>query len=302
VSSDKVYEPIVLALGNFDGVHIGHKRLLERGLEKARLLNVSLAVLLFDPHPLKILYPERELNLLTGRKERLKIFEEIGVDIVYIIPFTHDFSITSPHEFIDKVVLRLNSVHLVVGFNYSFGIRGIGKPQDLVSYGEKNGFGVSILSPQMINGRIISSSEIRKNLIAGDILLAKEMMGRSPSILGTVVNGDKRGRILGFPTANIRTDKGMLIPKNGVYAVTSKIGEKTFGGMMNIGYRPTFDSNLEKSIEVNFFDFSGDLYGLEMKIEIQDRLRAEKKFSGVEEIIAQLNRDKENALKIINSL
>lgn len=292
----------MLALGNFDGVHLGHQKILKFGLAKARLLQTSLSVLLFDPHPLNVIHPERKLNLLTGREERLLLFEEMGVDKVFLFPFTKEFASTSPREFVENILLKLGVVHVVVGFNYSFGYQGSGRPEDLERFGQEYNFGVSIIQAQKIKDKVISSTEIRRYLLNGEIDMAKKMMGRSPIIAGTVIHGDGRGRNLGFPTANIQTDKNLLIPKNGVYAVSARIDGKAFGGMMNIGVRPTFTSAQEKTIEIYFFDFQDDLYNKNLIINIEAKLRSEKKFTGVDEIVAQLKKDKEQASNILSKV
>lgn len=297
VQAGQTYEPIVIALGNFDGVHLGHQKLLKCGLEQAKSLKVKLAVLLFYPHPLKVLYPERRLELLTGHEERLKLFEEIGVHKVFIMPFTSQLAATSPQEFVEEILLKLGAVHVVVGFNYSFGYKGKGNPELLKEYGKQYGFKVRVIQAQKMDDRIISSTEIRKYLLNGEIDLAKKMMGRCPKISGKVVHGDGRGgKILGFPTANIETDQDLLIPKNGVYIISTLIGEKKYGGMMNIGFRPTFKTDAQRTVEVNLFGYNGDLYGERLSIDVESRLRPERKFSDQEEIIAQLNRDKEQAI------
>ncbi|RNC28072.1 MAG: Riboflavin biosynthesis protein RibF [Candidatus Dichloromethanomonas elyunquensis] len=295
------YQPSVIALGNFDGVHLGHQKLLHVGLQKAKLLQIGLSVLLFDPYPLKVLYPEKKLNLLTGKEERLTLFEKIGVNQVFLLPFTLDFATTSPLEFVEKILLNIGAVHVVVGFNYSFGFQGKGNPKDLEEMGNQFGFGVSVIQAQKIGEKIISSTEIRRYLINGEIETAKEMIGRVPKITGKVVHGDGRGRNLGYPTANVQADEDLLIPKNGVYAVTSEIDGIIYGGMMNIGVRPTFTDEKEKTIEIYFLDYHGDLYGKELDISIEARLRPERKFNGKEEIIRQLNKDKEEAVRVLST-
>jgi len=302
IEEGQTYEPTVIALGNFDGVHLGHQKLLIRGLEKARAMDMGLSVFLFYPHPLKILHPERKLNLLTGHEERLIIFEEIGVEKVFLFPFTAEFAGTSPLAFVEKILLKIGAVHVVVGFNYSFGSQGKGNPDLLEKLSKHYGFEVSVIQAQKVRNKIISSSKIREYLMDGEIGLAKEMMGRSPRILGKIVHGDKRGSTLGFPTANIKIDEDLLVPKNGVYAVKTEIDGKTYGGMMNIGFRPTFETEAERSIEVHFFDYRGDLYSKDLIITIESKLRPERKFDGTEEIISQLNRDRLEALTILNKL
>ncbi|NLI92182.1 MAG: bifunctional riboflavin kinase/FAD synthetase [Peptococcaceae bacterium] len=300
IEPGKCYDPSVIALGNFDGVHLGHQKLLKFGLQKAKSLQMGLSVLLFDPHPLKVLYPERKLNLLTGREERLVLFERIGVDRVFLLPFSLDFANTSPEDFVRDILLSLGAAHVVVGFNYSFGFQGKGNPASLEEFGRQYGFGVSIIQAQKLGEKIISSTEIRRYLIHGEIEMAKRMIGRSPNIYGEVVHGDGRGRNLGYPTANILVDEDLLIPKNGVYAVTSEIDRQLYGGMMNIGVRPTFTDEQEKTIEIYFLDYQGNLYGRNLIINIEARLRSERKFNGMEEIISQLNRDKEETIQVLS--
>ncbi len=300
VNDDYNNEPCVIALGNFDGVHLGHQRLFKSGSIIAKQLNSKMAVLLLDPHPFKILHPGRSLNLLTDQRERLLLFEKYGIEKLFLYPFTLEFANTSPREFIENILLRIGAIHVVVGFNYSFGSKGKGTPQDLKSFGEEYGFGVSIIEAEKLDDSIISSSEIRRGLLNGDVATAKAMMGHPPKLRGIVGHGDKRGRQLGYPTANIQVHEDLLLPKTGVYAVSSEIDGKIYGGMMNIGLRPTFTSIKEQTVEVNFFDFAKDIYGIELIITIHERLRSEKKFSGVDEIINQLDKDKQEAMKVLN--
>lgn len=288
-------EPCVLALGNFDGVHLGHRRLLEHGLEQAVRLGVGLDVLVFEPHPLKVLFPERGVKLLSTTQERLHYMEEIGVRTVYHLPFTMEMANTSPELFVEKILLPLGVIHVVVGFNYSFGAQGKGNPELLQTLGQKHGFGVSVLQAQTMDGRVISSSSIRKALLQGDIKSAGSLLGRLPCLRGKVIHGEERGRLLGYPTANIQTKEDFLIPKRGVYAVWSFIDEKRVLGMMNIGMKPTFHEMYDTVVEVHFFDFEGDLYGKEITVFIEARLRDERKFGGINELLIQLERDCLNA-------
>jgi riboflavin kinase / FMN adenylyltransferase len=295
-------EPCVLALGNFDGVHLGHRRLLELGSKQAVRLGVGLSVLIFEPHPLKVLFPEREIKLLSTTEERLLYLETIGVQTVYLIPFTRKMANTSPEEFVEKILLPLGVIHVVVGFNYSFGAQGRGNPELIQALGKKHGFGVSVLQAQMINGQVISSSSIRKALLHGDIILASSLLGRSPCLRGTVVHGEERGRKLGYPTANILPAEDYLIPKRGVYAVWAYLDGKRVSGMMNIGMKPTFHDLYITMVEVHFFDYIADLYGREIEVHIVERLRDERKFNGVNELLVQLKKDKikaESALREI---
>lgn len=292
-------EPCVLALGNFDGVHLGHRRLLEHGLRQAVRLGVEFSVLVFEPHPLKVLFPEREIKLLSTGGERLYYFEEIGVQTVYNIPFTKEMANTSPEAFVENFLLPLGVLYVVVGFNYSFGAGGRGTPELLHTLGKKQGFGVSVFQAQAVAGRVISSSSIRKALRQGDIRLASTLLGRYPCFRGMVVRGDERGRQLGYPTANIFPDENYLIPKRGVYAVWAELQGKPAAGMMNIGTKPTFHAEDMVVVEINFFDFSGDLYGTEIVVHIVDRLRDERKFNGINELLMQLKKDKVQAEALI---
>ncbi|MHB8127244.1 MAG: bifunctional riboflavin kinase/FAD synthetase [Desulfitobacteriaceae bacterium] len=281
----------VIALGNFDGVHLGHRRLLERGLAEARRLEVDFSVLVFDPHPLKVIRAERKIQLLTTNDERLQILQKLGVDLVYLIPFTKLMAETSPRKFVVETLLPLGIIHTVVGFNYSFGAEGQGTPDDLQLLGNEYGFGVSVLQAQSIDGRVISSSSIRKALGQGNINLAQKMLGRVPSLSGIVIKGEHRGHLLGYPTANILPKEDLLIPKYGVYAVWADLDNQRHYGMMNIGRKPTFHETYNSTVEVHFFNYQGDLYGKQLKVHIEAHLRNERKFLGLDELIKQLKRD-----------
>lgn len=293
-------EQCVLALGNFDGVHLGHQRLLMCGLEKAREMGIGLGVLLFTPHPLKMLFPERSIGLLTTQKEQMQVFEEIGVDKVYLLSFNQEIANTSPERFVKEFLIKMGVAHIVVGFNYSFGALGKGTPEDLQRYGEEYGFEVSVLQAQLLEGKVISSTAIRKVLEHGDIDQAKRLLGRTPTLAGKVVEGEKRGRQLGYPTANLSVPEDILIPKRGVYAVWANIDGQKVQGMMNIGMKPTFHSEYQLTIEIHFFDYSGNLYGKDLVVYIEERLRDERKFTGIQEITAQLERDAAKARKILS--
>ncbi|HZK55776.1 MAG TPA: bifunctional riboflavin kinase/FAD synthetase [Desulfosporosinus sp.] len=295
-------EPCVLALGNFDGVHLGHRRLLEHGLGHAIRLGVELSVLIFEPHPLKVLFPEREIKLLSTIEERLLYLETIGVQTVYFLPFTREMADTSPEQFVEKMLLPLGVVQVVVGFNYSFGAQGSGNTELLQELGKKYGFEVSVLQAQMLGEQVISSSSIRTALLHGDIILASSLLGRLPCLRGTVVHGEERGRQLGYPTANILPSKDYLVPKRGVYAVWAHLDGKRVSGMMNIGRKPTFHTVYANMAEIHFFDFTGDLYGREIKVNIVERLRDERKFEGVNELLMQLKKDSDQAESVLSEI
>lgn len=281
----------VMALGNFDGVHLGHRRLLENALQEARCSQVDLSVLVFDPHPLKIIKADKRIRLLTTKEQKLELLHKIGVDIVYLLPFTKAMADTPPRKFVVEFLLPLKVIHAFVGFNYSFGAKGQGKPADLQKMGADYGFKVNILQAQLIEGRLISSSSIRRALEQGDIGLVSKMLGRDPSLYGTVISGEQRGRLLLYPTANILPAEDLLIPKNGVYAVWADIANKRYYGMMNIGRKPTFHEVYHSTIEVHFLNYQGNLYGKKLDIHIKARLREERKFSTHDQLVRQLEED-----------
>ncbi|HWQ42840.1 MAG TPA: bifunctional riboflavin kinase/FAD synthetase [Desulfosporosinus sp.] len=285
-------ESCVLALGNFDGVHLGHRRLLEQGLGQSIRLGVGLSVLIFETHPLKALFPERGIKLLSTTQERLSCLEKMGVHTVYLLPFTQEMANTSPEQFVEKVLLPLGVIHVVVGFNYSFGAQGKGDAALIKTLGLKHGFEVSVLQAQTIGSQVISSSGIRKALLKGDVQLANSLLGHPFRLSGTVVHGEERGRLLGYPTANVLPSDDFLIPKHGVYAVWAYLEGKRVSGMMSIGKKPTFHDKYATVIEVNFFDFEGDLYDREIVVNIEAYLRDERKFNGVNELVKQLNLDR----------
>jgi riboflavin kinase/FMN adenylyltransferase len=289
----------VLALGNFDGVHLGHRQLLRRGKEIAARSGLPLGALLFDPHPLKILIPERELNLLSDQETKIRWLGECGVDSVCLAPFDRTLADTPPRDFARRLLLPLGTAHAVVGFNYSFGKGGQGKPADLRRLGQEYGFGVSVVRAQRLGQRIISSSAIRASLAEGDLALAAAMMGRSPCVKGLVGSGDGRGRQLGFPTANLRLPEDILTPGDGVYAVRGFIGGRWYDGMLNIGVRPTFGEGLPRAVEAHFFDLSEDLYGQEIFLTLEARLRGERRFTSAAAVSAQLAEDKEEARRCL---
>lgn len=299
---DECQESCVLALGNFDGVHLGHRRLLEQGLAQAVRLGVGLSVLIFEPHPLKALFPERGIKLLSTTQERLSCLEKMGIHTVYLLPFTQEMANTSPEQFVEKVLLPLGVIHVVVGFNYSFGAQGKGDATLFKTLGLKHGFEVSVLQAQTIGSQVISSSSIRKALLDGDIRLANSLLGHPFHLRGTVVHGEERGRLLGYPTANVLPLDDFLIPKRGVYAVWAYLEGHRVSGMMSIGRKPTFHDMYTTVIEVNFFDFEGDLYDREIVVHIEAHLRNERKFNGVNELLIQLNKDRLKAESVLREI
>lgn len=296
-------KPCVIALGNFDGVHLAHRMLLNQGKALAEALKIDFSVLIFDPHPAKVLFPERPLQLISTCLSKEELFAQLGVDRTYRLPFTLQTAKMSGREFVTDIILPLQGKQLVVGFNYTFGARGAGDPQYLTELGHEYGFGVNVLQAQANQGgEIISSTTIRRALLAGDVDKGKKMLGSSPCLKGKVVSGEQRGRELGFPTANLQIPPDMLIPKRGVYAGWIFYKGKSYAGVMNIGMKPTFHNQYDQTVEVHLLDFAEDLYGEELAIHIEYRLRDERKFSGIHELKQQIIEDCINTHQLINDI
>ncbi len=292
---------LVVALGNFDGVHLGHRKLLNEAISKARKLKGRSAVVTFEPHPLKILAPDRFPKLLTTVEQRIEHFALMGIDIVVLLPFTRVLSELTPREFVRDVLLkRLGVVHACVGFNYTFGKGGTSGPADLKQLGTEFGFGVSEVGPQSVDGVLVSSTEIRTCLEQGDIERAQKYLGYWPSISGVVVNGDRRGRTLGFPTANVLPPEDNIVPAKGVYAAWVKYKSGMYAAMVNIGLKPTFNTSPESTIEAHIFDFADDIYGENVEVVFRLKLRSEQKFPSVDALLEQLQLDAQKTCSVLN--
>lgn len=289
----------VVTAGTFDGVHTGHRRILSRLKECARETRGETVLLTFHPHPRTVLFPDdNDLRLLTTPGERKKLLEELGLDHLVIIPFTKAFSRTSSLEFVRNVLVnRIGTQKLVIGFNHHFGRNREGTFEHLREFGPLYGFEVEEIPAFDVENVEVSSTKIRFALLSGDISTANTYLGYPYFLTGEVVSGEKEGRKLGFPTANLQiNDPFKLIPANGVYEITSVIEGKQYRGMMNIGFRPTMGGK-ELRQEAHLFDFNGDLYGRTLEISFHRRLRDEIKFSSPEELKAQLLKDKTNILQ-----
>lgn len=283
-----------ITVGSFDGVHLGHKAIFKYLIDRASDRNLQSIIVTFDPHPRKVLGSgNHELKLLTGLEEKIEQFEQIGVDQVQIIHFTKEFSKLSYIEFVEDILVsKLHVRDMVIGHDHHFGRDREGGLEKLIDLGKNHGFSVKQVPALTTNGQIISSSVIRRHLEEGNIEKANEYLGRFYSIKGKVTAGDGRGRRLGYPTANIQLhDPDKVIPKRGVYAVDVTYNDKVFKGMMNIGYRPTFDFD-PLTLEIHIFNFNDEIYGESLTIHFKKYIREEKKFSSVEELKAQLREDK----------
>ncbi len=291
----------VLTIGTFDGVHIGHQVILARLKEIAREMNGEVTMLTFHPHPRLVLYPEqKDLLLLTTQNEKIKLLERFGVDNIVFQPFTHAFSRLSYDAFVKQVIVDgIKAKKVVIGYDHHFGHNREGGLKQLLLLSEIYHFEVEEIPEQDIDYAAVSSSRVRKALLAGDVHSANLLLGHDYSITGKVIKGKQLGRSLGFPTANLETEAYKLIPANGVYAVLINLNDIIYKGMMNIGNRPTFDNGV-KSVEVNILEFEGDLYGKEITLHIRHFLRSELKFNSPADLISQMNLDKLLTVKLLS--
>ncbi len=279
-SIEEIAEPLtnpVVTIGNFDGVHLGHRQIFHRIKYAAAALGGVSLVITFIPHPLKVLAPERSPRLINTYPEKETLIAASGVDYLLTIPFTMGFAAIAAADFVrDTLVRRIGIKKLVIGYDYAFGHNRQGNADFLRQLGGELGFAVEVLEPLGDGNSIYSSSKVRQQIESGDVRGVVPLLGRHFTIGGSVVHGFHRGKGLGFPTANLVTDQE-LIPGYGVYAVKVKLGESVYDGACNIGDNPTFDA-AKRSIEVFIFDFDGDLYGRELRVYFMDKIRNEQKF------------------------
>ncbi|MBQ4913780.1 bifunctional riboflavin kinase/FAD synthetase [Maribacter sp. MMG018] len=295
--------PIVITIGTFDGVHIGHRKILEKIINHAKNSNLKSAVLTFFPHPRMVLQKDADIKLLNTIEEKKAILEKMGLDILVIHPFTREFSRLSATEFVrDLLVNKLKSKKVIIGYDHRFGRNRNANITDLIAFGNALDFSVEEIPAQEIDEVSVSSTKIRKALKEGDIETANSYLGYEYMLTGTIKKGKGLGRKLGFPTANlVIAESYKMIPKNGSYVVKSNIAGKIVFGMMNIGYNPTVNGT-SKTIEIHFFDFDDDLYDTSIRVDILARLRDEHKFESVEALKDQLEKDKENSLTFITKM
>jgi len=291
----------VVTSGTFDGVHIGHKKILSRLREISQLSGGQTVVLTFWPHPRTVVSEDSQsLQLLSTIEEKIALFAQSGIDHLAIIPFTRSFSELSSEDFIQQILVdKIGTKKLVIGYDHRFGKNREGSFEFLKENCSQYGFEVEEIPRQDIEDMAISSSRIRRALVTGQIHEANELLGRPYSISGTVVKGKQLGRTIGFPTANLHPEESYkLIPQNGVYAISAVYKDEIFKGMLNIGVRPTVDGT-SKTIEANLFDFDREIYGEELRVELLHYLRPEQKFDGLPALVAQINLDKEQASSLI---
>jgi riboflavin kinase / FMN adenylyltransferase len=293
--------PYSLALGFFDGVHRGHQAVIKSAITTAKEKGYKSAVMTFDPHPSIVLGGRNEkVFYITPLQQKLDTLSTLDVDTVFVVNFTSDFAKLSPEAFVKHFILDLNVKHVTAGFDYSFGAFGKGDMELMRQLGSES-FEVTVVDKYIDASEKISSTRIRKALKDGNMEEARMLLGRAFEVPGIVVHGDKRGRTLGFPTANVQHMEGCFIPATGVYAVKILVQNEWFDGVCNVGYKPTFNNPEYKqlSIEVHIFNFDKNIYGEEVVVGWYHRIRSEKKFNGIEELVAQIEKDKQAAIEYL---
>lgn len=291
--------PCVVALGTFDGLHRGHLDVIGTAKQEAEHTGAKLAVFTFSNHPLEWINPAHVPVALVTPAVKLQLLENLGVDVLIDIPFNQLVADLLPQQFLERL-RALNFSCLVVGENFTYGQRGVGNVYTLAASAQAMGFKLIVRKLVSNNGTIISSTEIRRLITDGEVQQAAKMLGRSYSISGIVAHGNERGRLLGYPTANLElVDAHVAIPLGGVYAVRAYVDGGVYGGMANIGKNPTFGDVEKPRLETNIFGFSGDIYGKTLTIEFVQRIRGEVKFAGIDALKAQLAQDKLDCLKFL---
>ena len=290
----------IITIGTFDGVHKGHQKILKKLIKESSKLNLESIVLTFFPHPRIVLNPNSPLKLINTIDERSSLFENSGIDTLITHPFDKNFSELSPEEFVKNILVnKLNIKKILIGYDHRFGKNRTAGIKDLKKLGLKYNFNVIEISAEEQNNISISSTKIRNSIIEGNIRKANSFLGYDFSLKGKVIKGNKIGRTIGFPTANLEiNEEYKLIPKNGVYLIYTKFEKQVFFGMMNIGVKPTLKFKKE-SIEVNLFDWEKDIYGEFIEVFFLDYIRDEKKFDSLIELTHQIKIDKKTCLKLI---
>ena len=289
----------IATFGVFDGLHLGHQAVIRHVVRNATARDLSSAVLAFYPHPLAFLAPERCPPILTPRQKRLELLGELGVDIAIFVRFDAYLAEMSPSTFVQEVLIgTLRTRQVIVGYECQFGKNRAGNAEVLQSLGRQYGFNVIIMPPTLVDGKPVHSTRVREAVVEGELDFATQLLGRPHSIIGRVVRGDGRGRQLGYPTANIHVDN-QIHPPNGVYAIRAKLQERLYGGILNMGVRPTFDG-LKFQIEAHLFDLDEEVYDREIEIFFIKNIRDEQEFPDMESLVEQIGRDVKIAREILD--
>lgn len=294
--------PQVLAIGQFDGLHLGHASVIQSAVRLAAQVGLPASVMTFHPHPKEVMKKGDYEGYLTPPEEKEEILREMGVDYLYIVEFNDAFSRVSPQNFVNGMLLPLGTTTAVVGFDFRFGYRGEGHAGMLRELSE-NTMDVHTVPPFLIEGEKVSSSGIRKALQEGDVSLTNSWLGRPYTLKGTVMHGEKRGRKIGFPTANVEPSEHYVLPAKGVYAVRANHNGTWHQGVMNVGVKPTFHDNvLHPTLEIHLLDYSGDLYGDILLVQLIHFIREERKFNGIDELVSQITKDAMTARELLQPI
>ena len=294
----------VITLGTFDGLHLGHQQIVEEVIRKSKLLGGRNYLLTFDPHPRKVIPGRNDIKLLSTLDEKISILEQLGLENLFVINFTSEFSKQSPEEFVEKYLVNgIGLNEIVIGYDHHFGKGRDGNFELLQQLGNKFNFQVTLIPEFSVDGETISSTKIRNALIAGDVVKTAKMLGRNYSFKGTIVRGDGRGKKLGFPTANISVDdQDKLLPAKGIYVAECIVEEEKHFGLLSLGSRPTFHKDGDVIPEFYIFDFDRDIYDQVMQVNLVERIRDEEKFNSVDDLIIRMKKDEEVGKEILSKL
>ena len=292
----------ILTLGNFDGVHRGHQEIIATAVRHAAEKGAQPAVLTFEPHPIAVLAPDKAPPIIQSLHDRLETIRGHGIATIVLQRFTREFAAMDPEAFVRDFLLRhIELAHVVVGYNVNFGRDRAGTSETLRTLGARLGFGVDVVGPVVAEGEEVSSTRLRDAIRQGDMPRARRLLGRSYAFRGRVVTGDRRGRALGFPTANLHLKPGLLIPPDGVYAILADVGGTERQGVLNVGIRPTFGGR-RRTIEAHLLDFDGDLYRRWLVVRVVERLRGEATFAGPDALRAAIADDIARARRVLATL
>jgi len=294
------HDQVVLALGNFDGVHLGHRKLISETVARAGECSGLSVVLTFCPHPLQVLNPAAAPKMLVSRTKKAELIKALGVDALLEVPFDRSLADLEPEQFISEIIRKeINPVAIFVGFNFNFGRGGRGTPELLRDLGRRFGIEVGVVPPVLVRGLVVSSTVIRQALEEGDVEAAREFLGYWPTLNGQVVGGEMRGREIGFPTANLELPPDLVLPSRGVYAARIELEAGWFNSVVNIGMKPTFGNGRDTVVEAHVLDYSGDLYGQQVTVEFRHKLRNENRFDNIGDLIGQIRSDVQQARRLL---
>ena len=297
-------ENTVITLGTFDGLHLGHQRIFDTLIKKSRQFGGRNILITFDPHPRKVIPGRNDVKILSTLEEKITVLEKLGLENLFVIKFTKEFSQQTPEQFVEKYLVKgIGLKEIVIGYDHHFGKGRDGDFELLQKLGQEFNFAVTLIPEYSIEGETISSTKIRNALLAGDVIKANKMLGRLYSFKGKVVKGDGRGKDLGFPTANLVVEnEDKLVPAKGIYASECIVDGEKYYGLLSLGSRPTFHTDGDIIPEFYVFDFNKDIYGKVLEVNLVEKIRDEEKFNSVEELISRMKMDEETGKEILSKL